>query len=150
MSLSSGDIARQYRREARRMAGFFVRRARDPEIALDLIAETFASAIRDRDRFRGHGDEAAVRGCTGSRATCSGATVTSSSGRSRDWGSSARRSARTSTTASWSSAGWRRRVPRSRRSCAACPPAGTALHSTAEVRCDDRLDPELPRPPRKR
>src|ERR1700709_2156660 len=60
MSLSSEDIARQYDLQARRMAGFLVRRTHDPEIALDLVAETFASAIRDRDRLRGHADEAAV------------------------------------------------------------------------------------------
>jgi RNA polymerase sigma factor (sigma-70 family) len=60
MSLSSDEIARHYRQEARRMAGFFVRRTHEPEVALDLVAETFASAIRDRAQFRGRGDEAAV------------------------------------------------------------------------------------------
>jgi RNA polymerase sigma-70 factor (ECF subfamily) len=60
MSLSSEDIARHYRHEARRMTGFFVRRTHDPEVALDLVAETFASAVRDRAKFRGGGDDAAV------------------------------------------------------------------------------------------
>src|SRR3954463_3524824 len=60
MSLSSDDIARHYRKEARRMFGFFVRRTHDPEVALDLVAETFAAAIRDRAQFGGRSDEAAV------------------------------------------------------------------------------------------
>jgi RNA polymerase sigma-70 factor (ECF subfamily) len=60
MSLSSEDIARHYRQEARRMVGFFVRRTHDPEVALDLVAETFASAVRDRAQFRGRDDAAAV------------------------------------------------------------------------------------------
>ena len=39
MGLSSDDIARQYRQDARRMVGFFVRRTHEPEVALDLVAE---------------------------------------------------------------------------------------------------------------
>jgi RNA polymerase sigma factor (sigma-70 family) len=57
--LTSDDIARLYRQEARRMVGFFVRRTHDPEIALDLVAETFASVVRDQHQFRGRGDDAA-------------------------------------------------------------------------------------------
>jgi DNA-directed RNA polymerase specialized sigma24 family protein len=48
LPLTSADIARLYRQEARRMVGFFVRRTYDPETALDLVAETFASAGIER------------------------------------------------------------------------------------------------------
>jgi hypothetical protein len=60
VSLTADDIARLYRSEARRMAGFLVARTHDPEVALDLVAETFASVVRDRRQFRGEGDEAAT------------------------------------------------------------------------------------------
>ena len=60
MPLTSDDIARLYRQEARRLAGFFVRRTHDPETALDLVAETFAATVRDRRQFRGRGDGAAT------------------------------------------------------------------------------------------
>ncbi len=42
------------------MAGFFVRRTHDPEVAVDLVAETFATVVRDRRQFRGTGDDAAL------------------------------------------------------------------------------------------
>jgi RNA polymerase sigma factor (sigma-70 family) len=58
--LTSDDIAQLYRRQARQLAGFFVRRTQDPEVAVDLVAETFASVVRDREQFRGDTDEAAV------------------------------------------------------------------------------------------
>jgi RNA polymerase sigma-70 factor (ECF subfamily) len=57
--LTSEQIARLYRQEARRMVGFFMRRTHDPEIALDLVAETFASVVRDQEHFHGRGDDAA-------------------------------------------------------------------------------------------
>jgi RNA polymerase sigma factor (sigma-70 family) len=60
VSLAADDIARLYRSEARRMAGFLVARTHDPEVALDLVAEAFASVVRDRRQFRGEGDEAAA------------------------------------------------------------------------------------------
>jgi RNA polymerase sigma-70 factor (ECF subfamily) len=60
MALAADEIGRLYRREARRMVGFFVRRTRDPEAALDLVAETFACAIRDRRQFRGADADAAT------------------------------------------------------------------------------------------
>jgi RNA polymerase sigma factor (sigma-70 family) len=58
--LSSNDIARLYRLEARSMTGFFVARTHDPEVAVDLVGETFAMVVRDRDEFRGAGDTAAL------------------------------------------------------------------------------------------
>lgn len=60
MPLFAQDIARLYRSEARRMAAFLVRRTHDPEVAVDLVAETFAAALGDRAAFRGDGDDAAV------------------------------------------------------------------------------------------
>jgi RNA polymerase sigma factor (sigma-70 family) len=40
---------------------FFARRVYDPEVAVDLTAETFAAAFVGRDRFDGSSDEEAVR-----------------------------------------------------------------------------------------
>ena len=48
-----------YRRHFEPVLGFFVRRTRDPELAADLTAETFASALSARRRYRpeqGRGD----------------------------------------------------------------------------------------------
>jgi RNA polymerase sigma-70 factor, ECF subfamily len=58
--LDHDDISRLYRRHARAMTAFFARRTYDPETAVDLLAETFATAFEDRDSFRGAGDEAAI------------------------------------------------------------------------------------------
>ena len=41
-----------YRRHFERMLGFFARRTRDPELAADLTAETFAAALQSRHRYR--------------------------------------------------------------------------------------------------
>src|SRR3954462_11866845 len=41
-----------YRRHVRALLGFFVRRTRDPELAADLTAETFAAALTSRRRYR--------------------------------------------------------------------------------------------------
>src|SRR3569832_1480341 len=41
-----------YDRHVRSMLGYFARRTGDPEVAADLTAETFASAIVARRRFR--------------------------------------------------------------------------------------------------
>ena len=51
---SVGDeeaFAAFYRRYARPLAGFFVRRTGDAELAADLTAETFAAALASRRRF---------------------------------------------------------------------------------------------------
>jgi RNA polymerase sigma-70 factor (ECF subfamily) len=40
-----------YRRHARPLAGFFMRRSGDAELAADLTAETFAAALASRRRF---------------------------------------------------------------------------------------------------
>jgi RNA polymerase sigma-70 factor (ECF subfamily) len=41
-----------YLRHAESLLGFFARRTRDPELAADLTAETFAAALADRRRYR--------------------------------------------------------------------------------------------------
>lgn len=60
MTLSGDDIGRLYRREAAALLLFFSRRLFDPEIAVDLVGETFAAAFRDRLQFRGKTDDEAV------------------------------------------------------------------------------------------
>jgi DNA-directed RNA polymerase specialized sigma24 family protein len=53
-------FAEFYRRHARPLAGFLVRRTGDAEAAADLLAETFASALSGLDRFDpARGDAAA-------------------------------------------------------------------------------------------
>src|SRR3954464_901979 len=41
-----------YDRHVKAMLGYFARRTRDPEVAADLTAETFASALVARRRFK--------------------------------------------------------------------------------------------------
>jgi RNA polymerase sigma-70 factor (ECF subfamily) len=41
-----------YLRNVERMLGYFARRTRDPELAADLTAETFAAALASRRRYR--------------------------------------------------------------------------------------------------
>ena len=41
-----------YCRHVRALLGYFVRRTRDPELAADLCAETFAGALASRHRYR--------------------------------------------------------------------------------------------------
>src|SRR4051794_30063472 len=58
MPLAADDFAALYDRHARTLVLFFQRRTYDPEAAVDLMAETFAAAFRDRRTFRGGGDDA--------------------------------------------------------------------------------------------
>jgi RNA polymerase sigma-70 factor (ECF subfamily) len=60
MPLENDDISSLYRQHAQSVLAYFARRTFDPEIAVDLMAETFASAFEDRLSFRGHGDEQAL------------------------------------------------------------------------------------------
>jgi RNA polymerase sigma factor (sigma-70 family) len=55
--LHGDDITRLYDRHAKALLGFFARRTFQPDVAVDLVAETFASAFADRARFRGGGEE---------------------------------------------------------------------------------------------
>jgi len=58
--LSSDDIARLYRSQAQVMVTYFARRTYDPDAAVDLVAETFALALRAARKWRGGGDEEAA------------------------------------------------------------------------------------------
>ena len=49
-----------YDRHVRSLLGYFARRTRDPEVAADLTAETFASALVARRRFKPGGAPAAA------------------------------------------------------------------------------------------
>ena len=55
---SSEDFGRFYDRHVRGLLRYFARRTHDPEIAADLTAETFASALVARRRFTPHGPPA--------------------------------------------------------------------------------------------
>jgi RNA polymerase sigma factor (sigma-70 family) len=60
MPLDANSFARLYDAHAEQMLGFFMRRTFDAEVSMDLVAETFASAFRDRRRFRGASDDEAL------------------------------------------------------------------------------------------
>ena len=51
-SREPGSFAVFYRRHAEDVLAFFARRTRDPELAADLTAETFAAALAGRGRHR--------------------------------------------------------------------------------------------------
>jgi RNA polymerase sigma-70 factor (ECF subfamily) len=53
MALNADDFALLYDRHGRSLVIFFQRRTYDAEAAVDLMAETFAVAFRDRGQFRG-------------------------------------------------------------------------------------------------
>jgi RNA polymerase sigma factor (sigma-70 family) len=59
MRLTGNDLTELYDRYAEAMLTFFVRRTYEPEVAVDLLAETFARAFEDREQFRG-GDASAA------------------------------------------------------------------------------------------
>ena len=48
---ASEDFAAFYDRHARSLLGYFARRTSDPQVAADLTAETFASAIASQARY---------------------------------------------------------------------------------------------------
>lgn len=47
----AGDAQRRYRVHSAPLLGFLARRLRDPELAADVCAETFAAVLVDVDRF---------------------------------------------------------------------------------------------------
>lgn len=59
MTLNSEGLTGLYDRHAREILAFLARRTCDPEAAVDILAETFASAFEDRARFQGRNDAAA-------------------------------------------------------------------------------------------
>jgi RNA polymerase sigma-70 factor (ECF subfamily) len=60
MALDFDDISRLYAAHAADLLRFFARRTLQPEVAVDLVAETFAQAFADRGRFRGREDREAL------------------------------------------------------------------------------------------
>jgi RNA polymerase sigma factor (sigma-70 family) len=57
-AMTGDELTRLYDRHAEGMLAFFARRTCAPDVAVDLLAETFAAAFRDRRQFRG-GDQRA-------------------------------------------------------------------------------------------
>lgn len=57
MTLESEDLKRLYERYARNLLAFFQRRVHDPELAVDLMSDTFMLALERRDQFRGLTDK---------------------------------------------------------------------------------------------
>lgn len=57
MPLESEEIARLYRRYAQTLLLFFQRRVHDPELATDLLADTFTVVLEQRAQFRGFGKD---------------------------------------------------------------------------------------------
>jgi RNA polymerase sigma-70 factor (ECF subfamily) len=60
LPLDANDISELYRSHARDLLVFFTRRVYDPEVALDLVAETFAAAFAVRGQFRGSEHDQAI------------------------------------------------------------------------------------------
>ena len=60
MRLTGRDITELYDRHAPAILTFFARRTYAPDVAVDLLAETFATAFEDRDKFRGGSVDAAA------------------------------------------------------------------------------------------
>lgn len=53
MTLTSADISSLYDRHAQGILRFAMRRTFDAQLAVDVVAETFAVAFEDRKKFRG-------------------------------------------------------------------------------------------------
>ena len=60
MPLDPDDISRIYELHAADLLRFCARRTLQAEVAIDLVAETFAQAFAHRAQFRGHGDREAL------------------------------------------------------------------------------------------
>lgn len=56
MNRTADNIARMYDQRAADVLRYIARRTPDPEVAVDLLAETFAQAIQQRLAFRGRTD----------------------------------------------------------------------------------------------
>lgn len=57
MTLGYEDLVRLYERYAPTLLAFFQRRVDEPELAVDLMADTFTLALERREQFRGNSDE---------------------------------------------------------------------------------------------
>ena len=53
MTVGYEELAGLYRRHARALLAFFQRRVDDPELATDLMSDTFTTALERREQFRG-------------------------------------------------------------------------------------------------
>ena len=95
MALSADEVAELYDRHAEAILAFLVRRTWDPEVAVDILAETFAVALEGRHRFRGRDREAAGGVAVWHRPSPSWPTISGETARSdvlsRVLGSSAAR-----------------------------------------------------------
>ena len=60
MTLTSDDITALYRDYAEDLLGYLARRTLEPEVAVDLVGETFAQAFAHRSSFRGSGEREAI------------------------------------------------------------------------------------------
>jgi RNA polymerase sigma-70 factor (ECF subfamily) len=60
MPLTAQDITDLYDRHAEAMLAFLVRRTWNPEAAVDILAESFATAFEARRQFRGEDSQAAL------------------------------------------------------------------------------------------
>jgi RNA polymerase sigma factor (sigma-70 family) len=60
LPLDADDISDLYARHARQLVAFFARRTYDPELAVELMAETFAAVVADRRRCRASTPEEAL------------------------------------------------------------------------------------------
>lgn len=60
MTLTNEDVERLYREHANAVLRYLARRVLMAEVAVDLMAETFAQAYRDRGGFRGETEEEAA------------------------------------------------------------------------------------------
>lgn len=61
LNLTNEEMTRLYDDTAEDLLSFFARRTADPQLAFDLVGETFAEAISSRKSFRGNSREDARR-----------------------------------------------------------------------------------------
>lgn len=60
MTIEPDDLARLYETHAVDLLRFFARRTLQADVAMDLVAETFAQAFAHRGQFRGDGEQEAL------------------------------------------------------------------------------------------
>jgi RNA polymerase sigma-70 factor (ECF subfamily) len=57
MTVDDEALVRLYQRQARGLLTFFQRRVQEPELATDLMADAFTTALERREQFRGGSEE---------------------------------------------------------------------------------------------
>jgi DNA-directed RNA polymerase specialized sigma24 family protein len=60
MTIEPDDLARLYETHAVDLLRFVARRTLQADVAMDLVAETFAQAFAHRGQFRGDGEQEAL------------------------------------------------------------------------------------------